>query len=332
MNLSKIYQSLSNQPRYRLDQIDRAIFQDFVDNWDDVTTLPKDLRQKLNQETSLEIDAQLFELSDETAKALITLEDGCQIETVLMSHEDARRTICVSSQVGCPLDCKFCATGHMGFTRNLTTSEIVEQVLFFARYLKDKNEKITNIVYMGMGEPFLNYDNVIESIKILNDPKKFGLGARHFSISTAGIVEGINKLVDLNIQVNLAISLHTSNNDLRSELMPINNQYPLEKVLTAVDNYIIKTSRQVMFEYLLIKGVNDSTEDAMELAKLMDKKLYIVNLIPCNPVGEFKAPSKKAIENFKNVLAYYHIPFTQRHAFGQEIEAACGQLAIKKKL
>lgn len=329
MDLSKIYQNLSTQPKYRLKQIDKAIFQSLIDDWNDVTTLPKALREKLPQEADLKIDAKLFELSDETTKALITLEDGNKIETVLMSHSDGRRTICVSSQIGCPLGCKFCATGSMGYIRNLTSSEIIEQVVFFARYLETKNEKISNIVYMGMGEPFLNYDNVVASIRDLNNPDKLGLGIRHFSISTAGIPEGIERLADSGLQVNLAISLHATNNELRSKLMPINDKHPLEEIFASVKNYVEKTSRRVMLEYLLIKDVNDSISDAEKLAKILDHRLLMANLIPLNPVEGFQASDNQTIARFKEILDKRHAPYTQRHTFGQEIDAACGQLAGK---
>ncbi len=258
-----------------------------------------------------------------------SVKDGSKIESVLMKHEDGRRTVCVSSQVGCSVGCKFCATGQQGFKRNLTSGEIIEQVLFFARLLKKTKEKVTNVVFMGMGEPFLNYDNVIGAIKILNDKNGFNLGSRHFSISTAGIVEGIEKLSEEKLQVNLAISLHAPNNELRSKLMPINKIYPIEKILAAVDDYIKKTNRKVMFEYLMINGVNDSEEEAEELVKILKKPLYFINLISFNPVGhsDFKPSPGWKIKKFKEVLEKNDIPVTQRYRFGREIKAACGQLA-----
>lgn len=327
MNLSKTYNLISDLPKFRQKQIDHAIFVDLISDWDEVTTLPKDLRQNLKEEASLAIKAQAFKISGETTKVLIELEDGNKIEAVLMLHNDGRRTVCVSSQVGCPLGCKFCATGQMGFARNLTAEEIIEQVIFFARHLKKNSEKITNIVYMGMGEPFLNYDNVIQSIKILNDPNKFNFGIRNFSISTVGITEGIDKLAESGLQVNLAISLHATNNELRSKLMPINDKYPLEKIFDSVKNYITKTSRRVMLEYLLIRGVNDSITDAEKLAKILNHRLLMANLIPLNPVNEFQSPDKQTIKRFQEILDKRHAPYTMRHAFGQEINAACGQLA-----
>jgi 23S rRNA (adenine2503-C2)-methyltransferase len=244
-----------------------------------------------------------------------------------MKHNDDRFTVCVSSQVGCPLACSFCATGTMGLKRNLDSFEIITQVLLFSRYLKDK--KITNVVFMGMGEPFLNYDNVMKAIHILNDSEYFNIGSRKISISTAGIVEGIERFALEDLQVNLSISLHAPNNQLRNELMPINKKYSLEKVLISVDEYILKTKRKVMFEYLMIKGVNDSLSCAKELAKLMKKPLYMVNLIVYNPTGRFVPSDSRTIKKFKEYLEKEGIFTTQRYEFGRGINAACGQLATK---
>ena len=263
-------------------------------------------------------------------KAGILLADGLAIETVLMKHTDKRNTICVSSQVGCPLGCEFCETGKMGLKRNLTASEIVEQVLFFARYLKNKNEKVTNIVFMGMGEPFLNWENVKKAIEILNDDNCLGIGARKISISTAGIIEGIEELAEEFPQINLAISLHAPDDELRGKLMPVNKKYPLAKILQAVDEYIKKTNRKVMFEYVMIDGVNDSEEQAKNLSKLLKRPLYMVNLIAYNPTGKFQPSLPGKIKKFKAILEKAGIFTTQRYRFGTDIEAACGQLASRK--
>ncbi|MCK9445559.1 23S rRNA (adenine(2503)-C(2))-methyltransferase RlmN [bacterium] len=241
-----------------------------------------------------------------------------------MKHTDDRSTVCVSSQVGCPLACSFCATGTMGLKRNLTAEEIVMQVLLFARVCK-----VTNIVFMGMGEPFLNYDNVMSAIRMLNSAEYFNIGSRKISVSTSGIIEGIEKFANEDLQVNLSISLHAPNNKLRSQLMPINKKYSLEKVIEAVDNYIIKTNRKVMFEYLMIVGENDSLECARELALLMKKPLYMVNLIVYNPTGKFKASDSKTIKKFKDYLEGEGIFTTQRYEFGRGIKAACGQLVVE---
>lgn len=331
MNLEKLQLALKGEPGFRERQVFEGVFEKFVSDWSEVTNLPKSLQEKLNKECSLEIDGKIFESKDgKTFKALITLEDGEKIETVLMRYFDGRNSLCVSSQVGCPLGCKFCATGKMGLKRNLSYGEIVDQFLFFSRFLKKKfgeNEKITNVIFMGMGEPFLNYDQVMRAIEILNDEKFIGLGARNISISTSGIISGIKKFSDEDRQINLAISLHAPNDQLRSELMPINQKDNLKDVLDAVDEYIGRKNRKVMFEYLLIDGVNDSQAHAKELASLMKKPLYMVNLINYNPTGNFKPSSKKNVEMFLNILKKEGVNVTLRHSFGGDIKAACGQLA-----
>lgn len=330
MDLEILKQVLKNQPNFRYKQCYKAIFLDLISNWNEATNLPANLRDELNENCPLDIKSQIFESNDKnTVKALIEFDDLSNIETVLMRHYD-RNTVCVSSQVGCPLNCKFCATGQNGFKRNLSSDEILVQVLFFARYLKKYNKKITNIVFMGMGEPFLNYDNVLKSIRILNDKDYFGLGARHISISTSGVVDGIRKLSNENLQVNLAISLHATGDKLRSELMPINKKYKLSKLFEAVDDYIDKTSRKVMFEYMMIACVNDSRKDAEELSKLMKKKLYFLNIIPYNSTGIFKASSQEKIEDFKNILEKNRIHLSERYKHGKDIKGACGQLAGKR--
>lgn len=333
MNLEKIKSVLVSEPSYRMKQIWRSIFVDLIDSWDQNTTLPKKLRETLEQEAPLKIDGEIFGSKDSRSlKTLITLEDGAKIESVLLSHRDGRKTVCVSSQVGCPMGCKFCATGKMGRERNLTTGEMVAQVLFFARYLKSKykeDNRVTNVVFMGMGEPFMNYDNVMSSIKIMNDHDGLNIGARHISVSTCGLVEGIERFAKEPLQINLAISLHAPNDELRSSLMPVNRLNPLNDLMSAVRNYAEKSSRQVMFEYLLIDGVNDKEKHARELAELMDNKLFVVNLIRYNPTGSFKPSTASAINKFKNLLLRAGIKVTQRQTFGQDINAACGQLATK---
>lgn len=323
---------LREEPSFRLKQIKKSFYQDLVSNWNEATTLPKELREKLNQEVPLEIDAEdLISKDKKTVKSKIILDDGLKIETVLLSHKNKRNTVCVSSQVGCALGCEFCATGQMGFKRDLGADEIIAQVLYFARKLKERNRKITNVVFMGMGEPFLNYENVINSIKVLNDPKGFNLGMRRFSISTSGITEGIRKLTDENMEVNLAISLHAPNNKLRSELMPISREYSLDKVLTAVDEYIEKTNRKVMFEYVMLDDINDHLKETEELAGLMKKPLYMVNLISYNPTQKYKPSPSWRIEKFQAILEKKGVKVTRRYSFGQEVKGACGQLAENKK-
>ncbi len=338
MDLSNLEEILNppggGEPKYRIKQAKEAVFKNLISDWSEATFFSKELRDKLNEECPLEIKADvLVSKKEDSVKARITLKDGLIIEAVLMRHADGRNTVCVSSQVGCPLGCLFCATGKMGFKRNLSANEILEQVVFFDRYLKSENQKVTNVTFMGMGEPFLNYENVWEAVEILNDHKYFNIGARSISISTAGIIKGIEKLSQEKLHVNLAISLHAPNDKLRSSLMPINKRFPLKDVLKAVEDYVKKTNRKVMFEYVLIKGMNDSNEDAMELAKIMDKKLYFINLILYNETlsageaGIFKPSETKRVEAFRAILEELKIRYTQRYRFGDDIQAACGQFA-----
>jgi len=333
MNIGNLEKILEKEPAYRLRQAKSAVFGDLIENWEEATVLPQALRKKLGEDCPLQIRAKVLLSKEKTAKAVLTLNDGLKIESVLLRHKDNRNTICVSSQAGCPLGCQFCLTGQMGFKRNLEYFEIVEQVLFFARLLKKPFDtaqgRVTNIVFMGMGEPFLNHDNVIKAIKVLNDKDGFNLGSRHFSISTVGITEGIEKLSKENLQVNLAISLHAPDDELREKIMPINKKYPLRKIMEAVKNYIEKTKRRVMFEYIMIEDVNDSEEQAKKLAELLKGiSLSFVNLISYNPTGIFKPSLPERIKIFKEILEKNGISATQRYRFGQDIRAACGQLGV----
>jgi len=334
MNLEKLKSALSDEPAYRYKQAYKAVFVDFAEKWEDVTNLPKLLREKLEQEFPLKIKSKIFESADgETAKALVFLDDENRIETVLMRHKDGRNTVCVSTQVGCPMGCDFCATGKLGFTRNLTADEIFIQVLLFARFLKGKQSVVTNVVFMGMGEPMLNYDNVMSAIKVLNDKDGFNIGARKISISTCGVVDGINKLAENPLQVNLAISLHAPTNELRSQIMPVNKTYDIDKLFDALKNYTEKTRNRITIEYILLAGVNDSEKDAYDLAQLLNKKLeklFMVNLIPYNETDKYKSPNKESINAFKNELRLNGVEVSQRYRFGHDIEAACGQLAAKE--
>lgn len=349
MNLSALSEILATEPKFRYAQINKAIFQDFISTWAEASNLPKTLREKLSAACPLAIQAAVVKTASgpRSLKALITLEDGAVIETVLIRQKEERNTVCVSSQAGCPLGCAFCATGQNGFVRNLSAEEIVEQVVFWARYLKQEGkarktddvrnqddqagEKIGNIVFMGMGEPFLNYGQFIKAVKFLNNPETLNLGARRLSVSTAGLTEEIKRLAGEKLQVNLAISLHAPNDELRRTLMPIAKKYPLKEIFKAVDSYIAKTGRRVMFEYLLIKGVNDHDEEAQALAALMKKPLYLVNLIPYNPTGRFQPSERERIEAFKKILEDNRVPVTVRLSFGAEIGAACGQLSGQRK-
>lgn len=349
MNFDKIDKILADEPKFRAKQVGQVIWRDLIEDWEQATTLPIELRKKLAQECQLEIKAEIFTGDKkQSAKALITLQDGLSVETVLMRHQ-GRNTVCVSSQVGCPLGCLFCATGKMGFKRNLSVGEITEQVLFWSRWLNhptlallaspkrersgplagEGKSRVNNIVFMGMGEPFLNYDNVFGAINILNDDNLLGIGSRHISISTAGIVEGMERMAEDMPQINLAISLHAPNDELRQKLMPVAKKYPLVQVMAAAESYAAKTNRKLMFEYVMIKGVNDSVEQAKELAKLLDNRLYFVNLIVYNQTGDFIPSEPAQVKRFKDVLMKAGIQALERYRFGQDIAGACGQLSSK---
>ena len=351
MNLSPLEEILKEEPAFRLKQIKEAVFKNLIEDWNEAINLPTELREKLNQEAPLKIDAKIFESKDGAKKALLNLKDGVKIETVLMAHQDGRQTVCVSSQAGCALNCAFCATGQLGFKRNLEALEIIEQVLFFARRLKSESvarvaslprdchasaaaearndDRVNNIVFMGMGEPFLNYDEVMEAIKILNDKEGLNIGSRHISISTSGIIEGIEKLSDEPLQINLALSLHAPNDTLRAKIMPIAKKYKIAEIFEALDGYIEKTKRRVMLEYIMIKDFNDSdvhAEELVSLIKKMRRPLVFVNLILYNPTGAFQPSDKKRVEMFKKILEKEKITVTQRWRFGENLGAACGQL------
>ncbi|MCJ7666484.1 MAG: 23S rRNA (adenine(2503)-C(2))-methyltransferase RlmN, partial [Actinobacteria bacterium] len=256
---------------------------------------------------------------------------GVLIETVLMRHSTGRNTVCVSSQAGCALDCLFCQTGRLGFKKNLDPSEIIMQVLFFQRYLKDIGSSISNIVFMGMGEPFLNYDNVLEAVRAINDRDKFNIGARHISISTVGLPEKIKLFASEKIQVNLAVSLNAPNDELRSRIMPVNLQYKIPELLESVKYYIRETNRKVMLEYVMIGGLNDSDEIAIELAALLKGILCLVNLIPYNGRPPLKPPPKARVDAFKKILEENSINVTRRSRFGADIDSACGQLVFDEE-
>jgi len=330
MDWQSIKKIIAGEPAFRYRQIERAVFKEVIGIWSEASNLPKDLRERLQAAAPLDLPAEFSgDLERGSLKALMTLADGFKVETVLMKLGQ-RYTVCVSSQVGCPLACRFCATGQNGFKRNLSEAEIINQAILWARYLKARGAAIDNLVFMGMGEPFLNYENVLAAIKFLNSQDSLNIGARKISISTVGIIEGIKRLAKESLQLNLAISLHAPNDKLRSSLIPSNRKYPIKKILAAVDDYIETTGRKVMFEYILIKGVNDSEVEARALAGLMHRPLYMVNLIAYNPTATFQAPSVQAVDKFKDILIAQKINVTVRRSFGQEIAAACGQLAGQK--
>ncbi|HDL85450.1 MAG TPA: 23S rRNA (adenine(2503)-C(2))-methyltransferase RlmN [Candidatus Acetothermia bacterium] len=315
---------------FRAQQIWHGTYVDLAPSYDDITTLSKTLRAKLARELpldTLQVASTLESRDKRTRKSLFRLSDGDTIEAVLMLY-DKRRTICVSTQVGCAIGCAFCATGKSGFTRDLSAGEIVAQVLHFARDLASRGERITNIVYMGMGEPFLNYDAVMKSIRILNDHNGFNLGARSFTISTVGIIPGIERFTEEDSQVNLAISLHAGDDELRTRLVPINEHYPLGPLMASCRAYVRKTHRRLTFEIALIDGVNDSANDAHKVAKLLAGLLCHVNLIPLNPIPSsiFRPSPREQVDAFAKELTDAGINTTVRMGRGVKISAGCGQL------
>jgi len=327
MILNRVFKLLENKEKFRQKQVEKALFSDNIGSWKDATALSLALREELEREAPIGFDFDIAKSVQGTNfKAAIKLEDGVSVEAVLLRHEDGRNSVCVSSQAGCPMGCTFCRTASAGFARNLGVYEIVSQALFFSYFLKRLNTRITNVIFMGMGEPFLNYDNVMGAIRILNERHCFDIGARKISISTCGITEGIRKLAEEKLQLNLAVSLNAADDDLRPKLMPLNNKYPISKIIDAVRDYIKATNRRVMFEYVLLDGVNDSREQAERLAGLLEGLLCFVNLIPYNGKGKLKPPPAYKIRDFKEILEMHHISVTRRYSFGRDISAACGQL------
>ncbi|MBZ9572405.1 23S rRNA (adenine(2503)-C(2))-methyltransferase RlmN [Patescibacteria group bacterium] len=329
MEIEKLKKILKEgkEPRYRFSQIYQAIFRDLIFDFGKMTNLSKKIRERLKKEIKiLSLEPLKLKKDKDTQKALFLLSDGVSIETVLMKHKDGHKTVCVSSAAGCPLECRFCATGKMGFKRNLNWQEILDQVLFFAK--KEKTRKL-NVVFMGMGEPFLNYENVLKAIRFLNDKKGFNLRQRAISISTAGIIPGIKRFQKEKLEVNLAISLHSPDDKVRSFLMPINKTYPLKDLILAARNYVKTTRRKLFFEYLMLKGINDSISFAQKLVKLLKgESLFHINLIKYHETQtDFLSSDKKTIFRFQKELQKHNLKVTIRHSFGEKIEAACGQLA-----
>jgi 23S rRNA (adenine2503-C2)-methyltransferase len=317
---------------YRLRQIYRAATKELAHDVDGVTTLPKELRAGLKAAGfSFDSLAPVIEQrsSDkQTSKALFRLADGSEVEAVLMEHYGDRNTICISSQAGCAFACAFCSTGQAGFTRQLEPTEIFDQARYFARELATRGKRVTNIVFMGMGEPFHNYESVMSAVALLNDGQGFGLGHRHITISTVGLVDKIDAFADEGVQVNLAISLHAPSDEVRSGIMPVNRKFSMDELLAACDRYIEKTRRKVFFEYVMLRGINDGEEHARELARRMKGHLYHVNLIPYNttPDAPFQGTEEAAIWKFAAILDEARISTTVRQNMGRDIAAACGQL------
>jgi 23S rRNA (adenine2503-C2)-methyltransferase len=323
----------TGQPAYRADQIWDGLYRQLWHTPDEFTNLPLKLRRLIADTyafTKLAPGITLNSSDLQTRKTLFTLPDENAIETVLMRYA-RRRTLCISTQAGCAMGCVFCATGQMGFRRNLTSGEIVEQVLYFARLLASEGEQVTHIVLMGMGEPFHNYEATMAAIERLNHPKGFNLGQRRFTISTVGLVPMIQKFAQENRRINLAVSLHAAEDDLRASMLPINRKYPLKMLIQACKDYVAATHRRITFEWALIQGVNDTPDQAQKLVKLLDGLLCHVNVIPLNPTRgyEGQATTQTRARQFQSMLETAGIPCTIRLRRGIDIQAGCGQLAIQ---
>ena len=326
---AELGEALAGEPRYRVDQLWKGLYEQLAEPAD-LTTLPKALRARLDAEMPPALTPVVERVSDggDTVKYLFELEGGSRIETVLMLYPD-RVTACVSSQAGCAMGCGFCATGQAGFTRQLTTGEIVEQVVRAARKAKQLDRRLANVVFMGMGEPLANEAAVWASIERINGD--IGLGARHLTVSTVGLVPGIKKLAAWPMQVNLAVSLHAANDRLRDELVPINRRYPLDVLMDACAEYLLAKGRRLSFEWALIDGVNDRDSDARELAALC-RGLPLaahVNIIPLNPTPGYltRGTSLTRVHEFRDRLEDLGVNATVRRNRGTDIDAACGQLA-----
>lgn len=315
-------------PSYRINQIFNWMYQKNVSGWEEMTNLPQELRHRLQEGGySLGILRLLQQLSDKrdgTIKYLLELADKLTIECVYLPEAD-RNTVCLSTQAGCAMECRFCATGRNGLRRNLTAAEMLEQVLLIARLT---GSRVNNLVVMGQGEPLANYDQVLKAIRIINDPQGLGIGARHITLSTCGLLPGIARLAGEALQINLAISLHAATDNLRNELMPINRQYPLGPLREACRKYIVRTGRRITFEYAMISGINDRDDDLKALISYLNGLLCHVNLIPLNVVPglDWRRSPLARLRHFTAGLTHAGIETTVRKERGTELAAACGQL------
>lgn len=343
LDLNELEQVLQSwdEPAYRARQIWQGLYQSLWGEFEAFTSLPRLLRQKLAEHFMFSHLRPVLTLDSSdgvTRKTLFQLPDNLAIEAVLMRY-DQRRTLCISTQAGCAMGCVFCATGQMGFRRNLTSGEIVEQVLHYARQLQPSGEQVTNVVVMGMGEPLHNYAATLQAIDRLNHSEGFNFGARRFTISTVGLVPAIRRFAAENRQVNLAISLHAADDELRASMLPINHKYPLDELFAACQEYVERTNRRITFEWALIRGVNDSLEQAQALAKRLQvfrrgsAAMCHVNVIPLNPTQRYagRATTQQQVRAFQAELERHGIPCTIRLRRGIDIQAGCGQLAIQPR-
>lgn len=333
MDLAKLknYIEEKGYPKFRYQQIFEGYLKGYT-KWSDFKNLSKDLKNDLSENVNYHVLVSKIvkeSKNNRAYKAILETEDKKYIESVAMVYYE-RVTLCLSSQIGCTLKCKFCASGQ-SYERNLSYEEIIEQILFWQTYFKDKGLEIKNLVFMGMGEPFLNWENVFKSIEIISDKKGLGFGQRHITISTAGLVPEIRKFTEINSQINLAISLNAATNKIRDQIMPINKKYPINKIITAAWDYVETTKRKLFFEYILLRNINDSDEEINKLIEIVKSHyLYHLNLISYNQTsGELKASSKQKIEEIIEKLDREKIKYTFRASLGDDIEAACGQLKSK---
>ena len=334
----KQYIKQAGLPNFRIKQVQEAVFKKGISSWDEATNLPADLREKLTKDCpilSFKVAQIVVSQKDKVAKALLTLQDGLNIETVLLKPQGSW-SVCVSSQVGCALHCSFCSTGKMGFKRDLTHEEITDQVLMWYQYLRREKlgERISSVVFMGMGEPLLNYANVIQAARDLSNADYLNIGARHISVSTSGIADKLHQLALDLPQANLAISLHNADNKERSKLMPVNRKFNLDDLKKAVEEYIAMTGRQVFLEYSVIENINSRPEHIRKLAdwiySVKDNYLLHVNLIACN-LGRGEKTDDRLVTDFAAGLKGMGIGVTIRKSMGNDILAACGQLAAQKR-
>ena len=320
--------------KFNGEQILRWLYQSQVKNIDEMTNLSLAVREKLKEKYDIYLPKVIKKQvsQDGTIKFLLQLEDGNLVETVLMRYVYGN-AVCVSSQVGCNMGCSFCASGLLKKIRNLTAAEMVAEVMTVQFELNKTNERVSHVVIMGIGEPLDNYDNVMQFIYCINEAKGLAIGARHISVSTCGLVPKIKQLANEKLQINLAISLHASNNQIRDKIMKINHVYNMDVLKEALLEYCSKTNRRLTFEYILLKDINDKTENALELVKWLEGTCSYVNLIPYNAVNEaiYQRSDENSINNFYNLLKKYKINATIRREFGKDIEAACGQLRAKSE-
>lgn len=317
--------------KYRATQVFESIYRMRYDSFNKITNIKKDVLAMLDNDFSFN-ELKIVEQhtsSDGTTKFLFELEDKNLIETVLMVHEYGY-SVCVTTQVGCNMGCKFCASGIVKKIRNLETYEIVLQVLTIDNYLRKSDKRVSHVVIMGIGEPFDNYDNVMDFIKIINEPKGLEIGSRHITLSTCGLVPKIKEFASFPLQVNLAISLHFATNEKRSKYMPINKKYQLDELFDALEYYYQQTNRRITLEYILLKDINDSLQDARELAKYAQRLNCYINLIPYNETGVFKRSTIEARDAFFNELNKLRVNAIIRKEHGHDIDAACGQLRVKR--